>query len=491
MNLKITLDEIIDLLIAENVFVCTSKTKNSEIEHLSYDSRDIKPNTLFFCKGANYKEEYLTQAITNGAVCYVSEKVYNSTLCDYIIVKDVQRAMAIIAKSFYKNSCNKINKIGITGTKGKTTVTFFLSNILDEFTKSRNAIISTVSTYTKITDCESHLTTPEALELHKLFYETKISNIKYLTMEVTSQAYKKDRVYGVEYENAMFLNISEDHISDAEHPNFEDYLECKLKLIDNSKRIVINKDTEYLNIIVDRCKGKEVIFYGRSEDADFYYTNVSKTDKGFKFDVVNKKLNYNQAFEINMQGRFNIENALAAITMSKILGADDESIKKGLLKTEVMGRMNVFEKDNITVIVDYAHNELSFTKLYDSIKLDYPGRRVISVGGGPGGKAYKRRKDFGQIVGKNSDYIYLTAEDPQFEEVSAICLDIAAYIPSKTKYEIVEDRKEAVEKAINSASKGDVIVLLAKGEEDYQKVKGVFTPYESDLKIAKRLLEIK
>ena len=143
-----------------------------------------------------------------------------------------------------------------------------------------------------------------------------------------------------------------------------------------------------------------------------------------------------------------------------------------------------------TVIVDYAHNELSFTKLYESIKLDYPSRRVISVGGGPGGKAYRRRKDFGLIVGEGSDYIYLTAEDPQYEEVSAICADIAAYIPEKTKYEIIEDRKEAVEKAIKNAKEGDVIVLLAKGEEDYQKVRGVFTPYESDLKIAKRMLGI-
>lgn len=399
--------------------------------------------------------------------------------------------MALVAKEFYKRSYEDIETIGITGTKGKTTVTFFLSNILDEYTKSRNAIISTVSTYTKITDEESHLTTPEALELHRLFYEAKISNLKYLTMEVTSQAYKKDRVYGVHFKNGMFLNISEDHISDAEHPNFEDYLECKLKLIDNSDRMIINNDMDYINTVLNRAKGKEIITYGKDNKADYYIENIVKKEPGFTFDVVNDKTKYRQNFEIKMQGRFNTENALAAITMAKTLGVDDESIRKGILNTSVMGRMNVFDKNGITVIVDYAHNALSFSKLYESIKLDYPGRRIVSVGGGPGGKAYRRRRDFGEIVGASSDYIILTAEDPQFEEVSKICADIAAYIPKKTKYEVIEDRTLAVEKAIKEAKEGDVIVLLAKGEEDYQKVKGVFTYFESDLKIAKRLLDIK
>ena len=288
----------------------------------------------------------------------------------------------------------------------------------------------------------------------------------------------------------MFLNVSEDHISDAEHPNFEDYLECKLKLIDNTDLMVINRDMDYFNIVMARAKNVKVVTYGKDNKADYYITNVVKKDVGFSFNVANDKLNYCGEFEIKMQGRFNTENALAATTMAKVLGVDDESIRKGLLKTEVMGRMNVFEKSGITVIVDYAHNALSFSKLYESIKLDYPGRRVISVGGAPGGKAYKRRQDFGEIVGMSSDYIYLTAEDPQFEEVSKICADIAAYIPEKTKYEVIEDRTEAVEKAIKNALEGDVVVLLAKGEEDYQKVRGVFTYYESDLKIAKRMLGI-
>jgi UDP-N-acetylmuramyl tripeptide synthase len=173
--------------------------------------------------------------------------------------------------------------------------------------------------------------------------------------------------------------------------------------------------------------------------------------------------------------------------MCKTLGIDDESIKKGLFKTEVPGRMTRFEHNGITVIVDYAHNLLSFTKLYETLKFDYPENRIISVGGAPGGKAYKRRKDFADVVGKGSDYIYLTAEDPQFEDVTEICKEMANYMPN-TKCEIIPDRAEAVKKSIIKAKPGDVIVLLAKGGENYQKVKGEREYYESDLAIAQKVL---
>ena len=312
-------------------------------------------------------------------------------------------------------------------------------------------------------------------------------------MEVTSQAYKTKRVENVKFKHGMFLNVSEDHISDAEHPDFNDYLSCKLKLIPNCIDMVINADMEEYEIVKNECIKNNIpyITYGSGEYADYKYYNIRKEKYGFIFTVENKETGFKEDFKISMQGRFNVENAVAAIAMCKFLNVSNEAIKEGLYKTSVQGRMNVYEKDGVTVIVDYAHNRLSFTKLFESVKLDYPGRRIISLGGGPGNKAYKRRQDFGEIVGEGSDYIYLTAEDPQFETVENICKDIIKYLPKEVKYEIIEDRTLAVEKAIKRAVKGDVIVLLAKGEEDYQKVRGVFTYFESDIKIVKRLLGIK
>jgi UDP-N-acetylmuramyl-tripeptide synthetase len=481
-------NKVIEILKNNNLLIEYNNLFDKEIEYISYDSRDIKENTMFFCKGKNYKKEYLFDSINKGTICYVSEVKYDIDNVSYIIVNDIRKAMAIIALEFYNYSFKDLELIGITGTKGKTTVAYFLRNILNEYTKSKIGFISTVETYTGIRDEESHLTTPEPIDLQKFFYETKQSNIKYLVMEATSQSYKTDRIYGVDFNYGIFLNISEDHISDAEHPNFEDYLNCKLEIMKKCETVIINKNTDKFNLVLKSCENKKVVLYGTDETADYYYDNVVKVDNGFSFDVKSK--GYINKFSIKMQGRFNIENALAAITMAKVLGVDDESIQNGLINTTVDGRMNVYEKDGITVIVDYAHNLLSFTKLYESLKLDYPNRRIISVGGGPGGKAYGRRKDFGIVVGGNSDYCYLTAEDPQFEEIKDICMDIATYIDSN-KYEIIEDRTIAVETAIKNAKSGDVVVLLAKGEETYQKVRGEFTPYESDLAIVKRLFGIK
>lgn len=485
----ITVEQIIKELEGKNILKENKYTPNMQIEYISYDSRNIKSNTLFFCKGEHYKTEYLEQSISKGATIYVSEQKYDVDT-PYIIVSDIQKAMAIIASLFYGYAYKDLVTVGITGTKGKTTVTSFVNSILNEYAKRKTAIISSINTYTGTTDELSHLTTPEAVDLQRLLYEAKQNDCKYVTMEVSSQGYKKDRVYGIEFDNGLFLNIGEDHISSIEHPNFEDYLHCKIQLLKNSKRVIINKNTDYFDVIYSECKGKQIITYGTDDNADYYYCDVEKINGGFTFKVRSKVDNYEQTYTINMPGRFNIENALASIVVAKKIGVDDESIRSGLINTIVRGRMNVFEKDGVTVIVDYAHNGLSYAKLYESIKLDYPGRRIVSVGGCVGGKAYNRRGDFGRIVGGNSDYVYLTAVDPQYEKVEDICKDIALYIEDKNKYEIITDRKTAVEKALTSAKPGDVVVLVGKGEEEYQKVNGICEKYESDLAIAKRLLKI-
>ena len=462
---------------------------NIKLEKLSYNSKDIANNTLFICKGKLFKSEYLMDAVNNGVVAYISETYFEDIPENvaYIVVKDVREAMYLVSNLFYNYAWKNITTVGLTGTKGKTTTTYYLRNILDKHLGRRCGIISTIDTYTGITEEESHLTTPEAPDLHRFFYETAKSNIPVLVMEVASQGYKVKRVNGVTFDIGVFLNISEDHISDAEHPNFQDYLDCKLEFIRNVKTAIINKNTDFYDVVMENAKNAEkVITYGTDDTADYYVSNISKEGNYTVFDIIGK--DYKNTFKTSMQGRFNVENALAAFVVAKQIGISDEDIAYGIANTEVKGRMNVFEKDGITVIVDYAHNKLSFTKLYESLVLDYKGRRIVSVGGGPGGKAYARRKDFGEIVGKYSDYVYLTAEDPQFEIVEDICNDIAAYIPHKN-YEIVEDRKEAVLKALETAKPGDVIVLLAKGEETYQKVRGVFTPYESDLQLTKDWME--
>lgn len=486
--------ELLDILYKNNLVVRYEKHLDKEdidILDITYNSKNCMNGSAFFVKGVSFKAEYLKDAIEKGASLIISEKPYDITQANLIIVNDVRMAMVLIASEFFGRAYESLHLIGLTGTKGKTTTTYFLKNIFDAYLGYASGVISTVETYTGKRQEESHLTTPEAIELQRYFWEMKQSNIEFATMEVASQAYKVKRIYDMSFETGLFLNISEDHISEAEHPNFNDYFNCKLQFIKHCKNVVINREMDFFETVLDSAKNAEkIVTYGTeksSDIADFYVDNIKKQQEGFNFLVHSK--DYCEEFSINMPGRFNVENALAAIVIAKMYNIPDENIRTGLLATKVDGRMNVYENNGITAIVDYAHNKLSFARFFESIKKDYPNSRVITIAGCAGGKAYNRRKDLGEIAGSNSDYMYITEEDPQFEEVEDICRDIATYV--KCPYEIVLDRTVAIEKAVKNAKKGDVLALLAKGEEDYQKVKGKFVPYESDVKIIKRLFNIK
>ena len=500
-ELKITYKNILGILSKNNLLIehnITNQKLNEEIEFISHDSRDIIKNTLFFCKGFHFKEEYVIDALKKGAVCYCSENKFDlkDFECGYIIVSNILRTIALIAPLYYNYVYKNLELTGVTGTKGKTTTTHFIKNILDEFTKSKTGISSNIEKYTGKRSEEAHLNTPEPCDLQLYFYEAYKSDIKYFTMEISSQAYKRDRVYGIKFDNGIFLNIAEDHISPAEHENFDDYLNCKLEFLRNCSNVVINRETDCFEQVFKAAQSSETLqritLYGSEkikDKCDYYYTDIKRTGNLLRFRAKSDKYNYSQEFYIKIPGLFNIENAMAAIIMCKTLKIeiDDESIRRGLALTSVPGHMDILDNGDITVIVDYAHNLLSFTKLYESIELDYAGRKIISVGGSPGEKAFKRRKDFADVVGKKSDYIYLTAEDPQFEDVVKICEEMAGYM-TDAKYEIIPDRGEAVKKAINEANSGDVIIVLGKGAEEYQKINGSPEFYESDYKIAMKTL---
>lgn len=489
---KISIREIKELFDSEKInceVFCEEIGLDREYTYLSYNSADICDNTFFICKGAAFKEQYLDDAIKKGARAYISEKRYNDSI-PCVITDDIRRGMAVLSKAFYKNAYEALTLVGLTGTKGKTTTTYFIKNIIDKFCNMRTGVLSTVEIYTGKEDHDSHLTVPESPDLHKHFSQCRESGIPYLTMEVSSQAYKVNRVYGTEFDVGVFMNIGEDHIGPLEHESAEDYFLCKLQLMKHCKTAVINKNSDRFDEIYSTASqyAKKIVTFGDST-CDYWVEDIKKEDVGFSF-IIKGKDGYVNSFKISMAGRFNVENALTAFCVAKALNIDDASIAHGLYVNEVKGRMNLFEKDGVTVIVDYAHNYLSFSKLYESIKADYPGRRIVVVVGCPGGKNYIRRRDIGKLSGMYADYMYLTAEDPQFEDVRKICEDIASYLePYKTPYEIIEDRAEAVEKALMTAKKGDVIILAAKGEEVYQKVEGKYVPYESDLAIAKRCMQ--
>lgn len=508
MNDSISIKQAVELLEQDGLLVgydCPPQLLEHRFSHLSYSSADVTPDTFFICKGAAFKEEYLRDAIAKGAGVYLAQSLYEGVDCPHILVSDIRKAMSLVSIAFYQKAYRNFRVVGLTGTKGKTTTTYFMKNILDAFCRrnpqlcaaQKSAVLSTVEVDTGIEHHEAHLTTPESPDLQRYFAQTRDSGLPFLTMEVSSQAYKLSRVYGMDFDIGMFLNIGEDHIGPLEHTDFEDYFSCKLQLMEHCRTAIVNREMDHAQRVLEhaRAHAQRVLTFGRLETADlddddcWILRDIQKEEQGFTFTTSHGLAQ--DSWRIRMAGRFNVENALAAILAAKALGVDDQSIREGLLQNEVQGRMNLFEKDGVTVLVDYAHNFLSFQKLYESLKADYPGQRIVVVVGCPGGKAQLRRRDIGTLSGQNADYLYLTAEDPQFEDVRSICEEIASFVkPYGTPYEIIEDRAQAVEKAITTAQEGDVIVLAAKGEEVYQKVRGEYVYYESDLAIAKRLLSV-
>lgn len=481
-----------NLLLEENI---SEKLKEEIINNVTYDSRKVIENTLFLCKGSNFKREYLENSLNSGAIAYVSEEQYKIMDKPYIIVNNIRRAIAILSSLYNNNPEKEINMIGITGTKGKSTTTYYLKYILDEYmrdlNKNETAIISSIDTYDGKERTEAVLTTPEPEELFMHIRNAVDSNIENLVMEVCSQALKIERVYGILYKYGIFLNISEDHISNIEHKDYEEYLESKLKLFEQTETAIINLNTDDLERVLKSAKkAKNIVTFGNTEEADIYGYNIRKEGMNTVFNVRTRY--FDEEILLTMPGLFNVENALAAIAVATQMNIPYENIYNGLKKAKASGRMEVYSDKNqeIVVIVDYAHNKLSFEKLYESTIKEYPKREIVTVFGCPGNHAQNRRKDLGELSGKYSNMNYLTMEDPRNEDPEEICKEISLYIEKENgKYKIITDRGEAIKKAIFEAKPNSVILITGKGNETVQYIKGKYVECLTDVQYAKKYLK--
>ncbi|MBP1736154.1 MAG: UDP-N-acetylmuramoylalanyl-D-glutamate--2,6-diaminopimelate ligase [Oscillospiraceae bacterium] len=481
-------------LLASNTPLSADLTRTVAL--VSCDSKEAVPNTLFICKGAHFKGEYLAQAVRQGAFAYLSETEYPEGVgAVWIPVTDVRRAMAIFADVYYDHPSAGLNVVGITGTKGKSSTSYYLKYIFDEYMKesggAESGVIGSIETYDGTERFESHLTTPEPLELERHLANAVSAGIRYLAMEVSSQALKYDRVYNVDLAAAVFLNIGFDHVSPVEHPDFEDYFQSKLKIFDHTRLACVNLDSDRLEDILaaaGRCP--QVITFSRSNPAaTVFASNIRKSGNDILFRV--KTPRFSREFRLTMPGLFNVENALAAIAVCEGLGIPDQHIYVGLMKARVPGRMEVYANanDRVIAIVDYAHNRLSFEKLFESVLEEYPGRRIVTVFGCPGKKAYDRRRDLGEIAGSHSQLVILTEEDSGEENTEDICREIATHVESRQcDYSIQPNRGEAIRQAVMSSETETVILITGKGAETRQKRGTAYIDCPSDVEYTKESL---
>lgn len=475
-------------LYIENLLV-SGLEADVEITSVTYDSRQVEMGSLFICKGQAFKEEYLVSALQKGAVAYLADRAYDVAVPG-IIVSDIRKAMAVATACFYGNPSHNMQVFGITGTKGKTT-TAFIARALLAASGKRFGLISSVMTDTGRVCEESHLTTPESPDLQKMFYEMSEEKLDGTVMEVSSQGLAYDRVLGVKFSCSAFLNIGQDHISPIEHKTFEEYFDAKKRIFALSDRVCINIDDEFSDEMLKaaRLQACEIVTFGFSEDADVRAYDLKRKGDCTTFRV--RSATFDRQFTLPLIGAFNVYNAMAAICLCMNVLSVDEMIK-GMKTVRVPGRMVVIQKKDITVIVDYAHNKLSFESLFADMRKEYPGRRLISVYGCPGGKAFLRRTDLGEVSGKLADHTILTAEDPNFDDVVQINEEIGTHIRTVGgTFDSIPDREQAIKTAILQAQSDDVIIITGKGEETYQKVNGVYEPFEGDIPLSEKYLNMR
>ncbi|WP_119325400.1 UDP-N-acetylmuramoyl-L-alanyl-D-glutamate--2,6-diaminopimelate ligase [Companilactobacillus musae] len=505
MSLKIS--SAIEILKKHDLLVSSSVSdENLEVTNISYNSKADQTNGIFFCKGNKFKAEYLDQAIKNGAKIYVSEKEYSKDI-DCLIVKDASKALALLSAKYYGNPENDLFIVAFTGTKGKTTTSYFLYDILKNAYPKQVGLFSTVDRIVgpdPKDEFKSDLTTPESLELFRDMRRCVDNGLKYLVMEVSSQAYKKNRVYGLKFDIGGFLNITPDHIGPNEHPTYEDYLNCKKQLMINSKINIINRQTNDYDTVYAAAKetstDKDIYRFAQNEvgDTDFSIRNKESNlnDSVFTFTAESDKAEDLQehseyTYKLGLVGDFNELNAGAAIIAAKKIGVKNEVIADSLKSAFVPGRMeHINTQSHGTIFVDYAHNYASMNALLSFIKREYPSSKIKVVVGSPGDKGVSRRESFAKVLTELADFAILTTDDPGFEDPAAICKQIDDQIDhTKVQVKTVLDREKAIREMIESSSDDDIVVLAAKGNDAYQKTKGVDVPYPSDPVVAKKILK--
>lgn len=469
---------------------------DTEVSDVVFDSRKATKDTIFVCiiGAVSDGHDYIKKAYDAGCRAFVIEKDVKNFDEDNesLVIKtdNNRRALAVLSQAIFEHPGNDLTTIAITGTKGKTTTSFMIRDILTQHGKNVG-IIGTTGVYIKDKYIEIHNTTPESYDIQKFFRMMVEDGCDTCVMEVSSQALKLDRTYGIEFDYGIFTNLAPDHIGENEHKDYAEYRHCKSILFTQCKHGIFNLDDKETDEMTKNATC-DIYTYGFDEDSSLYAENLEYVMKpgmiGISFDS-------HGAVEGNIvvatPGKFSAYNAMAAILVSSLIGVDIEDIKKALLKTFVKGRVEqVKVSDRFTLMIDYAHNAMSMESLLSTIR-EYKPKRIVSLFGCGGNRSKLRRYEMGEVSGRLADFSIVTADNSRFENVNDIIDDILVGMKKTDgKYIVIPDRKEAIKYSIENAKDGDIVLLLGKGHEDYQEIEGVRYPFDERVIIAEIMEEL-
>lgn len=470
---------------------------DEEIVDVVYDSRKAKEHTAFVCiSGAQVDgHKFVGSAVEKGAkVIIVERSVECSEDVTVVKVEDARIALAYMATELFGRPAEKLTVVGLTGTKGKTTTTFMIKSILEN-QGIKVGVIGTMGVFMDGKHIETHNTTPESYDIQMYFSEMVKAGCQVVVMEVSSQALKLNRTAGIKFDYAIYTNLSPDHIGENEHADMDEYIYCKSLLFKQCEHGIFNIDDEHADDMMKEATC-EKITYGFSAESELKGRNVEYLMEpgfiGINMNIESEKLWIpDTIFKINTPGKFSAYNAMAAIAVTKVLGAEIDSMKKALEKVAVRGRVEPVKiADHFNLLIDYAHNAMSLESLLTTIKAYKPNRMVCLFGCG-GNRSKLRRYEMGEISGKYADLSVITADNSRFEDVMDIIEDIKVGMhKTDGEYVVIPDRKEAIKYCIENAQEGDIVLLCGKGHEDYQEINGERHPFDERVIINEILEEL-
>lgn len=473
-------------IFADIEYKATAELGDTEISDIIYDSRRAREGTIFVCLVGAVSDGhvYAGSAYERGCRVFLVERrleLANDAL--QLIVKDTRSALALASAAFFGHPARSLMIIGVTGTKGKTTVTAMTAALLNAG-GINTATIGTTGIVINGVRTPTVNTTPESYELHKAFRNMIEAGAACVVMEVSSQAVYMRRIVGIHFHIGVFTNLSPDHIGGVEHPSFEHYMACKSELFRQCRYGIFNADDPHFTDMVKNARSINTTF-GCDGQRDVFASKIKPwrdgNSLGVRFDC--RTITGEREYSLRMPGEFNVYNALAAIAVAERMQISPEIIGAALSTAAVKGRFEIVDipkgtLDDVVCVIDYAHNAVSMKAALETIR-KYEPKRLVVLFGSVGGRTQLRRAELGEVAAEYADFIIITSDNPNFEAPEEIIADIEKSIAATScPYVTFVDRHEAVAYAIEHAFPGDCILFAGKGHETYQLIEGEYRHYD-------------
>ncbi len=461
-----------------------SLTGDADIAEICYDSRKAKEGSLFFCltgSGAD-GHDYAESAYKSGCRAFAAERPLGlPNDASVVLFKNTRMALAYVSAAFFGHPAREMLIVGITGTKGKTTVANMVYSCLNRSGIPAGYIGTSGILYAG-KSFETKNTTPESFELHRTFRDMLESGVRTAVIEVSSQALFNYRVDGIGFDVGVFTNLSPDHIGPAEHPTFSHYLECKKRLFSLCRFGIFNADDGYCP---DMMNGSpcEKSTYGIKSDCDFRASDIeSRKDGTFGISFRMQTKEENLPVVLPFPGEYSVLNALATAAVCERVGLSGKDVAEALRDVSVPGRFETVPMPaypDRTFILDYAHNEVSMRTLLETVR-SYKPKRIVCLFGSVGDRTKNRRRELGDVASRLADFCIITSDNPGFEEPQSILDEIAERFTEaegSCPFVKIADREEAVRYAVLHSEPGDAVLFCGKGHETYQLVRGERVPF--------------